>query len=141
MIPKPAKRPRKPRPRLRKRRKGSKAALAREADKLWSLIVRAKRYCEGEPSGPACSGSLQAAHGFSRRYRNTRWLLVNGFALCAAHHVYWTHRPLEWLEWLTDEWGFSVYEELRRLALSPTPPNIEMALERLKAEAKSRRIA
>ena len=145
MIPKPAKRPRKPRTRLWKRRRGSKAALAREADKLWSSIVRTRGECEKPMTyrcpGPWCSGVIQAAHGLSRRYRNTRWLLINGFALCQAHHVYYTHRPIEWDEWLRWAWGQATYDELRKLALSPTPPNVEMALERLKAEAKSRGIA
>lgn len=147
-IPKPPKREPKPWTRLRRKRKGTPAALAREADRLWSLIVRysASHGCEagcgsseGTIIGPHV-GALQAAHGFSRRYRNTRWLPVNGFALCAAHHVYWTHRPIEWDEWLRVAWGQETYYELRLLALRTTPPDVSAALEKLRAEAKERGI-
>jgi hypothetical protein len=96
MFPKPAKRGPKPRRRARRARKGSRAALGREADRLWSLIVRGVGRCE------ACGSKerLQAAHGFSRRYRATRWDLRNGVCLCAGCHVRYTHDPLGWEDWL-----------------------------------------
>jgi hypothetical protein len=100
--------------RPRKQRKATRAALAREADRLWSLAVRKKGRCELE--GCAGRGVLQAAHGFSRRYRGTRWLLINGFALCAGCHVSMTHDPLRWDDHLRVAWGPLVYEELKRLA-------------------------
>lgn len=119
------------RSRPRKRRKGTKAALAREADKLWSLLVRRPGLCE------ICGSRfrLQGAHGFSRRYRNTRWLLINGFCLCSGCHVYFTHRDLEWQDFLRRSWGESVYDELRRLALRTTAPDVAAALAKLREEA------
>lgn len=142
-IPKPPKRERKPRTRLRRKRKGTPAALAREADRLWSLIVRRWDSCESAETALStgdCSGRMQAAHGFSRRYRNTRWLPLNGFCLCAAHHVYFTHRPIEWDNWLREVWGQTTYNELRLLALRTTPPDVAEALEKLRAEAAQRGI-
>lgn len=65
-----------------------------------------------------CSGRLQAAHGFSRRYLGVRYEPSNGFALCAAAHIYWTHRPLEWDDLLRRRWGRARYAKLRRAALS-----------------------
>ena len=65
-----------------------------------------------------CRGPLQAAHGFSRHYLKVRHNPLNGFAICQAAHYYWTVRPLEWDVILRQEWGETVYEEMRRLALS-----------------------
>lgn len=119
--------------RPRRQRKTGPAALARACDKLWSLIVRRRGACES--SGRLASEAvLQAAHGFSRRYRATRWNLLNGFCLSAAAHVYYTHRPLEWDQWLRDRWGEPVYNELRRIALAGKKPDLEETLARLKAE-------
>jgi hypothetical protein len=129
-APKPE---RKSRP--RKKRKGSKAAMAREADRLWSLIVRSRGACEAD--GPH-NGALQGAHGFSRRYRNTRWLPINGFCLCAGHHLRWTYDSLGWTDYLITAWGAPVYEELKRLAQKTTPPDVEAALAKLREEAASR---
>jgi 5-methylcytosine-specific restriction endonuclease McrA len=117
-LPKPTKRGPKPKRRLRKYRKTSRAKLAREADKLWSLAVRKKGQCElcGERK------FLQAAHGFSRRYRGTRWVLLNGFCLCRGCHVKYTHDPLGWDDYLHEMWGPAVYVELREAAQSLRMP-------------------
>lgn len=129
--------PRRSRP--RKRRKGKKASLAREADKLWSQLVRRKGYCEEHHFSADCAGPLQAAHGYSRRYRNTRWLLINGFCLCSGAHMFYTHRVLEWDAYLRKAWGEPLYEELRALALKTTPPDVEAALAKLKEEHEGKR--
>lgn len=133
----------KSRKRPRRQRKGTPAAMAREADRLWSKIVRASGHCAFPGLGivdPPHGGSLQAAHGFSRRYRNTRWLPINGFCLCAAHHVYFTYRPLEWDDWIRWQWGGLAYNELRLLALRTTKPDVAAALDKLRAEAAARGI-
>jgi hypothetical protein len=149
-LPKPEKRAPKPRKRIargkrpRKQRKTTPAKLAREADKLWRTLVKIPGVCGARHIGPAsglgpgCSGSLQAAHGISRRYRHTRWQLINGFCLCQAHHTYWTHRPLEWDVYLRNAWGETVYNELRLIALRPFQADPLTALEALREEAKAR---
>ena len=141
-IPKPAKRERKPKKRPRRKRKSTPAQLAREADKLWSLIVRQHGGCEVAVGVgvKGCSGGYQAAHGFSRRYRHTRWLPLNGFCLCAGHHVYYTHRPLEWDDYIKRAWGQDVYNDLRLIALRAFKPDVGAALEVLREEAKARGI-
>ncbi len=118
------------RSRPRRKRKGGPAALAREADRLWSLLVRARGSCE------ACGETerLQGAHGFSRRYRAIRWLPINGFALCAKDHVYYTHRPLEWEDFLRIAWGDAVFDELRVQALRHEKPDLEAIVESLRCE-------
>lgn len=86
----------------------------KQADAVFGRIIRAPGVCM------ACGSSryIQCAHGFSRRYAPTRTDLRNAFPLCRGCHVYWTHRPLEWDEWLLDTWGEVLYDELRELALS-----------------------
>lgn len=110
--------------------------MARDADRLWGQIVRSVGRCE------ICGTDqrLQAAHGFSRRYRNTRWLTINGFCLCASHHVYYTHRPLEWDAYLRRVWGDQPYNELRLRALRVTPPDVAEAVQTLVDEIKARGI-
>lgn len=148
-LPKPAPRVRKPPKRIqrsapiarkstpRKKRKGKRASIARECDRLWSLIVKRKGRCD------ECGSAqyLQAAHGISRRYRATRWLPINGFALCRKHHVFWTHRPLEWTEWLRAAWGDLGLMELHYLALKNEKQDMPAVLAKLRAEAASLGIA
>lgn len=115
-IPKPAKRGPKPRKRIAKTPRHSRKKLALYADSLWSQIVRKRE--GGCVSGrPSHAGVFQAAHGFSRRYHATRWNLRNGFKLCQGCHVYYTHRPLEWDNWLMNAWGADLYAGMRADAL------------------------
>jgi hypothetical protein len=110
----------------------------RELDSLWARLVRAKSRCEAvgwffksdKWNGrltTQCGGNLQAAHGFSRRYGATRWNLLNGFALCAGHHRWFTSSPLEWEVFMRERLGELIYEEMRRLALSGGRPDYEQA--------------
>jgi hypothetical protein len=116
--------------RPRRQRKGKRASLAREADRLWGLIVRRCGRCEG------CGSTqfLQAAHGFSRRYRGTRWLPINGFCLCRKCHMRWTHDPLGWTAWLKERWGATVYEELEQMARKIAKPDHREIVAKLRAE-------
>lgn len=101
----------------------------KQADTLFSKLVRSVGYCEVEDgvyegsigiisirSHTAHAGPLQCAHVFSRSYLATRFERMNAVCLCAAHHVYFTHRPLEWEDWCREELGSAVYDELRRTA-------------------------
>jgi hypothetical protein len=122
--------------RPRKQRKGKRASIARECDRLWSLIVRSR----GRSEISGSTENLQGAHGFSRSYKATRWLPLNGFALTQAEHVYFTYRPLEWDEHLRKSWGQPVYDELRAIALKNEKQDMPAVLAKLKAEAAARGI-
>lgn len=119
------------RSRPRARRKGKRASLARQCDLLWGQIVRGRRKsCE------ICHSRwyLQAAHGFSRRYRGTRWLPINGFCLCRRCHMRYTHDPLAWTGYLRMAWGLDVYEELEAKARAIAKPDHAAILAALKKE-------
>lgn len=113
-------------------RRKKRQSLSKRADALWAQVVKAPGRCV------ACGSTerLQAAHGISRRYRGTRWLPINGFCLCARHHVYWTHRPLEWDCYLQAAWGQPVYYELRLLALKKATPDFPAIIAALSAEVR-----
>ena len=103
-----------------------KSHARQEADRCWSEEVRSKGKCEAKGWAPTwigappvqCGGPLQAAHGFPRTYAATRLIPLNGFALCAGHHRWFTTKPLHWTQFMIERLGTEPYEELRRLALS-----------------------
>jgi hypothetical protein len=144
LFPKPIRRIKLPRPILRtslprRRRKGEKAMLIREADRLWARVVKQEGKCwfAGSKLGRndhICRGWLQAMHGIPRTYRATRWLPINGFAGCQAVHMYFTHRPEEWSAYLVEAWGPEVFQELWHKARSHEIPDIKAVVESLRSE-------
>lgn len=137
----------KPTKRVKAKRKGSKTparrkarkATAKACDRLWGEIVRAKNggrcWLIGHVPNHVCKGPIQAAHGFSRRYRGTRWDLRNGFPLCAGGHLKYTYDPLMWDYWLRTWWGPLTYADLRAQALATTKPNHAEVLAELREYA------
>lgn len=103
--------------RTSKRRK-SRLALRKECDRRFALAIKARDDWKCVICG---RGSVQCAHIISRRYHATRWMLGNAVALCPSHHVFFTHRPLEWDEWVTARLGEAGYQELRAIALRSLP--------------------
>lgn len=117
-------------PARRKKRK----SLSKQADALWSKLVKLPGHCD------IClmPSRLQAAHGFSRRYRGTRWLPINGFCLCSGCHLTMTYDPIAWDDYLRTAWGLAVYADLRALALKKATPDFPSIIAALTAELKER---
>lgn len=114
-------------------RRKARKATAKACDLLWSKLIRARGRCENCGQQPP-SVVLQAAHGFSRRYRGTRWDLVNGFCLCAGCHVRYTYDPLAWDDWLYNRLG-EKYQLLRKQALAVCKQDFAAILAELKSRA------
>jgi hypothetical protein len=115
-------------------KKTTPTAVKSHLDRLYSVIVRAPGLCVN----CAAASDHQCAHGFSRRYLIIRWDLRNGFCLCRRCHMKYTHRPLEWDEWLRDRWGQDLYSELRTLALrTDIKVDVDAVRDHLVAEARS----
>lgn len=96
-------------------KKPKRTTLRNKADKLFSLYIRDRdRRCR------RCgkSGDLQCAHGFSRSYHKTRWDERNAWAMCRGCHTFFTHRPIQWEDWMREDMGEELYEEVRRQAKS-----------------------
>jgi hypothetical protein len=66
---------------------------------------------------------LQCAHGFSRRYRGTRWTEEANFCLCSGCHMFFTWRPIEWDDYMRNVWGEEKYDRLRAQAQAITKPD------------------
>lgn len=142
MLPKPPRRGSKPKCRLNRVRKTSRAKLVREADALWAQIVKRAGVCDFSAQGlfsgyypHSCFGSLQAMHGISRRYYGTRWLPINGFSGCQKTHLYYSMRPQEWDRFLVESWGVPVWDELWAEARKPLGKvDVQAALDALRSE-------
>ena len=117
----------------KQRRTGKRYKSVDAADALFSKIVRAR---SGACVNCGSVERLQCAHGFSRRYRNARWDYRNAFCLCAGCHMFFTHRPIEWDNWLRERWGGDLYDEIRALAQQTTKVSVPDVIERLYADKK-----
>ena len=77
-------------------KKKSRTQLKKQADKLFSLIVRSRGSCER----CATTRNLQCAHIQSRTNLHLRWDEKNALCLCVRCHLYWAHKnPLEFATW------------------------------------------
>ena len=114
----------------KKPKTSTKTQLLKKCDQTFSQIIRSRGCCEncGAPA------NLQCAHGFSRRYRATRWDARQCWALCRGCHYLFTVRPLHWDEWMRDVMGSDLYAEIRHLALTGPNPDLAETLARLRAE-------
>lgn len=110
--------------------------LTKACDQLFSQLVRSVGRCEANDH-KECSGPLQCAHGFSRRYRAVRWDRRNAWCLCASHHMRYTHNPILWDEWMQSHMRPEVYQEVRSLALGGEKVDLKDLLSRLRAESRA----
>jgi hypothetical protein len=100
-----------------RRYKGDKA----KADKLFSEIVRSLGYCEAEGYDDRhCSNQLQTAHIITRKRSATRTNLRNAYALCFAHHRYFTDYPRQFSRFITGTWAQEYYDELYQESIIAT---------------------
>lgn len=112
----------------------NKKQAVKKADDLFRDEVRATGFCEAHHHPPVtCNGNLQCCHIRSRRYMAIRWLRRNAVCMCAAHHLYFTHHPLEWEDFIIGLRGPNEYDELRRLGLTQPPQDPFEVIERLRA--------
>lgn len=109
--------------------------LTKACDVLFSQLVRSVGRCEAS-DGHDCSGPLQCAHGFSRRYRAVRWDRRQCWCLCAGHHMRYTHNPIAWDLWMQERMGEDLYQEVRSLALGGERVDLKNLLSRLRADVK-----
>ena len=81
----------------------------------WGSWVRSRNRCESNRLEH--KGHLQAAHIITRSYGATRTDPLNGLCLCQGCHVFYTHRPLEWEEWIEERWP-GLWDHLKTKALT-----------------------
>lgn len=117
--------------------KPSPKTLKNKADKLFSLIVRARGHCQrcGRHPGEV---TLQCAHILSRKYTATRWDEKNALSLCVGCH-HWGHsNPLEWMLWLEEKFGLAYIKGLQEKARAYPGRVKRVDYEHLVAELQTR---
>lgn len=103
----------------KKVKKPSKKTLKRKCDKLYSDIIRSKKYCE------MCQKlGTDTHHVITRRNLTLRFELSNGVLLCKSCHVFSlksAHQdPLGFMEWFKKVRGVDyLYLKVNRNILSP----------------------
>jgi hypothetical protein len=103
-------------------------AIAR-ADRLVADFVKARDCgCVVVWPGTKHGGGLQWSHLIRRSYHSTRWDPQASVAMCAAHHVWFTHHPLEFDEWTTFWLGPGAYSGLKYKALEGARPDLEQII-------------
>ena len=60
---------------------------------------------------------LQCAHIITRGYKQIAFDLDNAMCLCRSHHVYFTHRPIEWESFVIYMIGEKKFASLRQKAV------------------------
>ena len=95
-------------------RRPPKANWMRKADTAFSKYIRAR---DGRCLNCGSTEYLQCAHIHSRSYKSIRVDELNAVALCRSCHVKFTHRPLEWSEWVEDNYP-GRWVELKKKALA-----------------------
>ena len=96
------------------KKKRRKTNWMHQADTAFSKWVRSR---DGEcQADPPHAGYLQCAHIHTRSYKSIRTHPDNATTLCAKHHVFYTHRPLEWNNWVEARWP-GRWDELKTQAL------------------------
>ena len=98
------------------RKASSKSAQRKSCDVAFSLWVRSIGVCEAAGEGNGCKGNLQCAHILTRGYSTIRWLPANALSLCAGHHIFFTHRPIAWTDFVIAKLGQSVGDERQRMS-------------------------
>jgi hypothetical protein len=134
-FPKPAKRSPKPRKRVKRSvrphavRQTKRAAQERTLDAKWSdrVFTAWGSVCWLCYARPA----TDPMHLVSRRYKPTRWLLFNGRPGCRQCHDYYTAHPREWDVVVACRIGLVQWRELRALARSGEPVDLDAAAREL----------
>ena len=90
----------------------SKSYYTNKLDAVFSKLIRTRGKCE------KCSRtqSLQTAHIYSRKYRNTRWHSLNALCLCGKCHLEAHAKPTEFTDFIKGYYGEAGYQELKQMS-------------------------
>ena len=104
-------------------------SIVKRAAELFASNIRARGYCE------ACGTDylLQCAHIFTRGYKQIAFDEDNALCICRSHHIYFTHRPIEWESFYTYMIGENKVANLRERAVQYHKKlDYKVIIERLK---------
>ncbi len=119
---------------IRRKKSGHKHEKER-LDKLCRAVVMARD--KGQCVKCGQRENLQWAHVQSRRYISCRWRLENSMTLCAGHHLWWHHKPLESAAWFTETFP----KRAKALqSISAFKQKVDLKLERLALLAEGQKL-
>ncbi len=98
------------------------------ADMHFASKIRRINRCLAEDGN--CLGGFQCCHIIGRSYSNIRWDERNAVCMCARHHAYFTHHPVQWDVFIEEKFPGRM-AELRPLALADGRPDMEEVLRTL----------
>ncbi len=142
-VPKPAKRGRKPKRRIKRKKRPQPVALAehkkleKEADWLWALIIRSMNQGHCIRCRKPVSDAM---HLVSRRYRQTRWdfWTPNGAPGCRGCHFLTGHDQHEHVRMVEGWIGKMKWEELNLRKHSRGKMDMKLVIIALEGECKNR---
>lgn len=113
----------------------------RQADVLFSKVIRERDgHCKAAGQHDVqCSGSLQCCHIIGRGERAIRTYEPNAIAMCQAHHMFFTHRPAAWLDFIDQEFPGLVFH-LRSKAREERYLKVDWRAERDRLKAVLERL-
>lgn len=85
----------------------------KQADRHFAKYIRSR---DGKCLSCGTKRNLQCAHIISRSYKSIRTDERNAITLCQSCHLRFTHRPLEWRDWVEKRFP-GRWEELKWKAL------------------------
>lgn len=115
-------------------RKASRKNAKKQADQLFSKIVRARGECQAAGDGWTCGGPLQCCHVEGRANHRLRWEELNALCMCASHHRHYTSYPIAWAELVADRFPES-YRFVTEHRNELWDRDLEAVMARLKSRA------
>ena len=100
---------------------GKRLCAMHAADRLFARAVRESGPCFAAGFRFLCNEGMQCAHIITRARKPTRWDFANAVPLCSGHHVWFTHSPDTWVQFVRDK-GID-YDALHQRAWSGVPQN------------------
>jgi len=85
--------------------------VTKKLDSLFSQYIRSIGECFRCQS----QKNLQCAHIWTRGYKQIRWNPENALCLCQGCHLYFTHHPIEWQDFIEEHFPGRLYK-LKKIA-------------------------
>ena len=93
---------------------GKTRSLIKKADLIFSKYIRQR---DGRCQKCGTDQNLQCAHIISRGYKQIRHNLFNAIALCRGCHLYFTHHPIEFKQFIEKK-NVGLWEMLEEMAIN-----------------------